>query len=272
MISVKTNVASLIAQRQLSNTNMDLQKNIAKLSSGYRINTAADDAAGLAVSENMTTDIRALNQSARNANDGISMLQTAEGALGEAQGILQRMRELATQANSGGIDDTQRGLLDLEFKELIEELDDISADTQYNGQAILEGSFSTQFQVGIEATNLVTITLSAANPAADALSLNDDSITSTGAAATAIGDIDAAIDAISAQRATLGSQQNRLEVKISNIEVYRENIMAARSRIKDTDVAMEMGELTKNQILSQAGTSMLAQANSLPQTALGLLG
>lgn len=271
MISVKTNAASLMAQRHLGGTNKALQGNIAKLSSGFRINSAADDAAGLAVSEEMTTDIRSLNQAERNAQDATSLMQTAESAMGESHGILQRMRELTVQANSAGITDAQRTHLDQEYQALKTEMDDIAADTQYNGNALLNGSFTGDFQVGIESTDTVTVDLTTTAFDSATLGLAGD-ITTQGNAVTEMAAIDTAIDTVTTERAKIGALVNRMDVKSENLSVYRENLSNARSRIKDVDVASEMADMTKNQILSQAGTAMLAQANSLPQSALSLLG
>ncbi|MEZ4458659.1 MAG: flagellin [bacterium] len=278
MIGVNTNTTSLMAQRHLNSTNKALQGNIAKLSSGFRINSAADDAAGLAVSEEMKSDIRSLGQASRNANDAISMVQTAEGSLGQVHDILGRMRELSVQANSDGINDEQRAHIDTEFQALSAEITDIASDTQFNGTSLLDGSLSANFQVGIESTDTLSISVT---QAFDAASLEDaggttnlgaTDLTSTTNAATAMSVIDNAISVVSETRASLGASQNRLESKIENLSVSRENLEAANSRIRDVDVASEMASMTKNQILMQAGASMLAQANSLPQTALSLLG
>ena len=278
MIGVRTNVASLGAQRHLNSTSKALQDNIAKLSSGFRINNASDDAAGLAVSEEMKSDIRSLGQASRNANDAVSLVQTAEGALGQVHNILGRMKELAVQANSDGINDTQRAHIDTEFQELVAEIDDIASTTSFNGNSLLDGTYSGTFQVGAEATDTLTIDITQGFAAADledagaTTNLGAASLTSTANAVTAMGVIDNAISTVSEQRAALGASQNRLEAKIENLSVARENLEAANSRIRDVDVASEMASLTKNQILTQAGASMLAQANSGPQIALSLLG
>lgn len=278
MIGVRTNVSSLNAQRHLNGTSKALQDNIAKLSSGFRINNAADDAAGLAVSEEMKSDIRSLGQASRNANDAVSLVQTAEGALGQVHNILGRMKELAVQANSDGINDTQRAHIDTEFQELVAEIDDISSTTSFNGNDLLDGTYSGSFQVGAEATDTLTISISQGFAAADLTdsagtnNLGGADLLSTANAVTAMGVIDNAISTVSEQRAGLGASQNRLEMKIENLSVARENLEAANSRIRDVDVASEMASLTKNQILTQAGASMLAQANSGPQIALSLLG
>nr|WP_281285835.1 flagellin [Persicimonas caeni] len=275
---LQTNVSSMSAQRHLGKTSRALNSNIAKLSSGFRINSAADDAAGLAISEEMKADIRSLAQAERNSNDAISMIQTAEGAMGEIHGVLGRMRELAVQASSDGINDTQRGHLDTEFQELEAEIDRIAGVTKYNGNALLDGTMAATFQVGADSGETLSVSItqdfSAAGlgttPGTSDLSTVD--LTSRTNADASLAEIDAAISQVSSSRASVGATQNRLEVTIDNLSVTRENLSAANSRIRDTDVASEMASMTKNQILMQAGTSMLAQANSMPQTALGLLG
>lgn len=278
MISVNTNTTSLMAQRHLNSTNKALQGNIAKLSSGFRINSAADDAAGLAVSEEMKSDIRSLGQAGRNANDAISMVQTAEGSLGQVHDILGRMRELSVQANSDGINDEQRAHINTEFQALSAEITDIASDTQFNGTSLLDGSLNANFQVGIESSDTLSISIGQAfdagnlQDAGGTTNLAATDLTNTTNAATAMSVIDNAISTVSTTRASLGASQNRLESKIENLSVSRENLEAANSRIRDVDVASEMASMTKNQILMQAGASMLAQANSLPQTALSLLG
>jgi flagellin len=278
MIGVNTNTTSLMAQRHLNNTNKSLQGNIAKLSSGFRINSAADDAAGLAVSEEMKSDIRSLGQASRNANDAVSMVQTAEGSLGQVHDILGRMRELSVQANSDGINDEQRAHVNTEFQALSAEIGDISSQSKFNGTSLLDGSLSADFQVGIESTDTLNIAVSQSFAVADlqdagaTTNLGAVDLTTTANAATAMSVLDNAISVVSETRAGLGASQNRLESKIQNLSVSRENLEGANSRIRDVDVASEMASMTKNQILMQAGSSMLAQANSLPQTALSLLG
>ncbi len=270
-IGVKTNVSSLMAQRHLNSTNRSLAGNIAKLSSGFRINSAADDAAGLAVSEEMKAGIRSLGQASRNANDAISVIQTAEGSLGEMHNILGRMRELSVQANSDGINNDQRAHLHTEFDQLRTELTEIAERTEFNGNTLLDGTAEFSFQVGVNGTDTVTIEIDDAFDA-DGLNLDTHDLSTTAGAVAAMADIDAAITSVSGERASLGAMQNRLESKLDNLEVSRQNLEAANSRIRDVDIASEMADMTKNQILMQAGTSMLAQANSLPQTALSLLG
>ena len=278
MIGVNTNTTSLMAQRHLNSTNKSLQGNIEKLSSGFRINSAADDAAGLAVSEEMKSDIRSLGQASRNANDAISMVQTAEGSLGQVHDILGRMRELSVQAYSDGINDEQRAHVNTEFQALVTEIGDISSQTKFNGTSLLDGTLSANFQVGIESTDTLNIAVGqsfAAVDLEDATGTNNlagVNLSTTAGAADAMAVLDNAISVVSETRAGLGASQNRLESKIENLSVAGENLSAANSRIRDVDVASEMASMTKNQILMQAGSSMLAQANSLPQTALSLLG
>jgi len=278
MIGVNTNTTSLMAQRHLNSTNKSLQGNIEKLSSGFRINSAADDAAGLAVSEEMKSDIRSLGQASRNANDAVSMVQTAEGSLGQVHDILGRMRELSVQANSDGINDEQRAHVNTEFQALVTEIGDISSQTKFNGTSLLDGTLSANFQVGIESTDTLNIAVGqsfAAVDLEDATGTNNlagVNLSTTAGAADAMAVLDNAISVVSETRAGLGASQNRLESKIENLSVAGENLSAANSRIRDVDVASEMASMTKNQILMQAGSSMLSQANSLPQTALSLLG
>jgi len=278
MIGVNTNTTSLMAQRHLNSTNKSLQGNIEKLSSGFRINSAADDAAGLAVSEEMKSDIRSLGQASRNANDAVSMVQTAEGSLGQVHDILGRMRELSVQANSDGINDEQRAHVNTEFQALVAEIGDISSQTKFNGTSLLDGTLSANFQVGIESTDTLNIAVGqsfAAVDLEDATGTNNlagVNLSTTAGAADAMAVLDNAISVVSETRAGLGASQNRLESKIENLSVAGENLSAANSRIRDVDVASEMASMTKNQILMQAGSSMLSQANSLPQTALSLLG
>lgn len=270
-IGVKTNVSSLMAQRHLNSTNRAMAGNIAKLSSGMRINSAADDAAGLAVSEEMKTDIRSLGQAARNANDAVSVIQTAEGSLSEIHNILGRMRELAVQANSDGINNDQRGHIHTEFDQLRTELTEIAERTEFNGNSLLDGTADLTFQVGINGTDTISVEIADAYDA-DGLNLDGLDLSTTAGAVAAMNSIDTAITTVSGERASLGAMQNRLESKLDNLAVSKQNLEAANSRIRDVDIASEMADFTKNQILMQAGTSMLAQANSLPQTALSLLG
>jgi len=276
-LSIKTNVESLGAQRNLNQTQRSLAANFGRLSSGLRINTAADDAAGLAISERLKSQIRSMSQAERNANDGISLLQTAEGALNENSGLLIRMRELAMQAATDTVGTAEKALLQTEFDELVGEIGRIADVTQFNGVNLLDGTTSVfNFQVGIGATaadtiaaNMVSISTSAYGTAGDLTAL--DISTSSSTAAAALSTIDTAITQTSESRATLGSVQNRLQVTIANLQSSRENLSAANSRIRDVDVAEESSALTRNNILLQAGVSVLSQANQSPQAALSLL-
>lgn len=272
-LRVNTNVASINAQRSLYNTTNTLSKSLEKLSSGLRINRAGDDAAGLAISEGLKSDIRALQQASRNAADGISMIQTAEGGLEETSGILIRLRELAEQAATETLGSNERGYLDQEFQALTAEITRIAQSTEFNGTALLDGtSTSLDIQVGIGtgASSAVTINLGSGMTATD-LSLNTSSITTSANALTAISALETATASVSAQRASFGAAQNRLESTIRNIGMTVENLSAANSRIRDVDIAAETSSMTAMQILQQAGVSVLAQANATPQLALMLL-
>lgn len=274
-ISVVTNVTSLRAQSNLNKTTQAMAGHIEKLSSGLRINKAGDDAAGSAISSQLTAQEQGLKQANRNANDGVSLIQTAEGALNEMTGMVQRMRELAVQAsNEGTMDATERGYLDQEFQLLESELDRVVNVTEYNGQKLVDGSVSTgvSFQVGMNNTGNDRISVSIANSGSTSLGINDELLTSSTGAQKAIAALDTALQTINTSRGTLGATQNRLEATMSNLSIMHENTASANSRIKDVDVAEESAAFTRSQILSQAGTSMLAQANSLPQSALSLIG
>lgn len=275
MISMASNIASLRAQRQLGATQDRLINNIRKLSSGFRINRAADDASGLAISDQIRAHMKGLKQAQRNANDGISLIQTAEGGLGEVVGLIHRMRELAVQAgNEGTMDSTERGYLNQEFSLLESELNRIVNVTEYNGQQLINGAISSgiSFQVGMRNSSNDQISLTLTNMNATSLGLNDDSLSSSTNAQKAISALDTALESINTQRGSLGASQNRLTMSISNLGTMYDNLAAADSRIRDVDVAEETAFLTRNQILSQAGTSVLAQANQIPQTALALIG
>lgn len=280
---INTNIASLNAQRNLSMSNNSVQKSLEKLSSGYRINRAADDAAGLAISEKMRAQIKGLNQAVRNAQSGISLIQTAEGALNETHSILQRLRELAVQAatdtNASGktVGQGDRDKIQLEVKALVEEVTRISKDTQFNGLVLLSGNYASTaltFHIGANADQ--NIKLNIADMSAKALSLSGAggvmSMSGQGTANSAITTLDTAISLVSDQRAKLGAVQNRLEHTIANLNVAAENLSSSESLIRDVDMAKEMSNFTKSQILSQAGVAMLAQANQAPQGILKLLG
>ena len=272
-LSILTNVESQNAQKNLSRTQKMLAGNFGRLSSGLRINQAADDAAGLAISEKLKSQIRSLAQAERNTNDGISLLQTAEGAMNEVSGILTRMRELAVQSANGTLGSTERGFLNDEFETLRDEIDRVATTTEFNGIKLLDGSASgLTFQVGINSSSGDQISVTIADTHASALSgLDAADISAASGATSALGTIDDAITALSGVRADVGTIQNRLNVTVANLQSARENLSAANSRIRDVDVASESAELTKNNILMQAGVAVLAQANQTPSLALSLL-
>lgn len=277
--SILTNVTSLNAQRQVRQTQDMLARNLARLSSGQRIQNASDDAAGLAISEKLKASIRSLAQGERNALDGVSLIQVADGAMNELGGILIRMRELAMQSSTSTLGDVERGFLHLEFSSLRDELDRIAAVTEFNGQPLLDGSLSASqggisFQVGIQNTTAdrVTVDIAQLDSASIATNFATISVTAVTSARSALTSIDSALDGLAAARANLGAAQNRLMVTIANLGIARENLSAANSRIRDVDVAAETAELTRNNILLQAGVSVLTQANQAPAIALSLIG
>ena len=274
-ISVVTNVSSIRSQRNLAKVTQSTSQNIERLSSGLRINRAGDDAARSAISSQMSALQLGLKQADRNANDNISLVQTAEGALNEVGGIVTRMRELAVQsANEGTMDTTERGYLQQEFNILRSELDRIVNVTEYNGQKLVDGTISggIDFQVGMNNTANDRITLSLAATTSTGLSIDTDSLATASQAQAAITALDTALATVNTERSTLGATQNRLQMTISNLGNMYENMAASNSRLKDVDVAEESAAFSRNQILSQAATSMLAQANQLPQSALSLIG
>jgi len=271
-LRVNTNIAAMNAQRNLFQVTSRLQGNFARLSSGLRIATAADDAAGLGISERMRSDIRSFGVAARNAQDGVSLAQTAEGSLNEVSNLLTRMRELALQSTNGTLSTTEdRATLDTEFQELLSEIDRIADQTEFNGITILDGSTTTvSIQVGINAGETITVNLQDVNTAA--LSIDSLDVASAGAASAALASLDSAINTINTARGSLGASQNRMNSALASILNVRENLSAAESRIRDVDVAFETADLTRNSILQQAATSVLAQANVQPQLALSLIG
>jgi len=274
-LSMLTNVSSLGAQRNLAKTNNAVAKNIAKLSSGMRINRSADDAAGLAITSKMSAHIRGLSQAERNSNDAVSLIQTAEGALNEINGLLTRMRELAVQSSTGGtLVTSDRSALNQEFQALESEIDRIVQVTKYNGTALLDGSISTgvAFQVGILNSGNDRITLSLSGATSGLLSTNGSTLSTASKSQLAITALDTAIDRVASRRNKLGSTQNRLSVTISNLGSIKENLSSANSRIRDVDVAAETADMSRNQILMQAGVSVLSQANQMPGMVLSLLG
>lgn len=270
-LRVNTNVAAMTAQRNLGAVTGRLQGNFSRLSSGLRIATAADDAAGLGISERMRASIRSFTVAGRNAQDGVSLAQTAEGALQETSNILTRMRELSVQAANGTLTTTDRATLDTEFQALISEVDRIASQSSFNGVSLLDGSATgLAIQVGIDANQTIAIALQDAT--ASTLAIGSLAVTSVTAANSAITAIDSAIDTVSQARGDLGAAQNRLTTTIASITNTRENLSAAESRVRDVDVALETSDLTRNSILQQAAVSILAQANVQPQLALALLG
>jgi len=282
-VRIFNNIASLNAQRILGNNNENLARSIERISSGIRINRGADDPAGLAISEALRSDIRALRQAGRNANDGISLINVAEGALNEQSSILIRLRELASQAATGTVGSTERATIQLEFTALRNEIDRIAATTQFNGQGLVDGSLASGIvpanqiliQVGIENNTASRINLNTeinlAEVTSTGLSIQNLSVTSSLGALSALETINTAIATVTSSRGQVGAVQNRLVRAVSNLAVTTENLQAAESTIRDADIAAEIGELTRNQILVQSATAMVGQANLIPQSILQLL-
>jgi flagellin len=268
---VNSNIASLNAQRQLSRSTDDLQTNYQRLSSGKRINSAKDDAAGLQISSRLTAQINGLNQAARNANDGISLAQTAEGALDEYTNALQRMRTLSVQSSNGSNTTSDRLALDAEYQELVVELSRIASQTEFGGVTLLDGSYQEGFQIGADAGQIITLSIPVNFQAASIASGVSVNISTFSGAQSAIGLIDSALAAVTGVRADLGAKQNRFSSVIRSNENTAENVAASRSRIQDTDFASESAALARTSVLQQASSSMLAQANQQPQIALSLL-
>tara|TARA_B100000686_G_scaffold343889_1_gene425513 strand:- start:1413 stop:2270 length:858 start_codon:yes stop_codon:yes gene_type:complete len=283
-IRIFNNIPSLNAQRILGVNNERLSKSVERIASGIRINRGADDAAGLAISEALRSDIRGLRQAVRNANDGVSLINVAEGAMNEQSGILIRLRELASQAATGTVGSTERQTLQLEFSALQNEIDRIANTTEFNGQKLIDGTLASTItssdhvliQIGLDATSDSRINLNKQLDltaiTASALSINTLSITASDAALTALDSINAAITSVTKGRGKVGAVQNRLVRAISNLSVSAENLQAAESAIRDADIAEEVALLTRNQILVSASTAMVGQANLLPQSVLQLLG
>ncbi|MEM1416066.1 MAG: flagellin [Myxococcota bacterium] len=280
MISVQTNVSSINAQRNLSKTKLMLDSSMGRLSSGLRINRAGDDAAGLAISEGLKSQIRSLSQAERNANDGISLLQTAEAAMNEISGILIRMRELSMQSATDTLADRERGFLQQEFDQLQQEINRIAQVTEFNGKKLLDGTATgLDFQIGINNTtadrltaNIDAMSTSTLGGSGSGGTVAAQTISSQSGAQATLSVLDEAISDVSSERADLGALQNRMAVTITNLQSARENLSAANSRIRDTDVAAESAALTRANILMQAGTTVLGQANQTPTIALSLLG
>ena len=289
MLSIRTNMSSVFAQRNMNKASNALQDNFAKLSSGYRITKASDDAAGIGVSTNLRSQIQGYRMASRNAQDAVSVIQTTEAALNESSAIITRLRELTVQGASDGLGTTERGYLHKEVQELTSELDRIAKTTEYNGRKLLSGSNTLQFQIGIRGTanDKINITLESAtlsglgmsgtagNSFEDKFSAAAGKTGNTSAAAgfqTLLGNLDTALNSISARRATLGATANRLQSAQNTLAIAMESAQQADSRIRDVDVAEESAKLSANQVLVQAGVSMLAQANQSPMAALKLLG
>lgn len=275
MLSVLTNTAALNSQRNLTMTQRTLDSSLSRLSSGMRITRASDDAAGLAVSETLRAQVRGLQQASRNAADGISVVQIAEGAMNEITNMLIRQRELSVQSASDGIGDSERAYLHTEFQQLSAEIDRIAASTAFAGNNLIDGTGTTMdFQIGIDnsADSRITISFGILNVTSSGISIDTSGVSTKVNALAALSAIDDALDVVANNRSTLGSKANRLVSTLNNLGVAIENIAAANSRIRDVDVAEESSRLTKAQILMQAGVSVLAQANATPQAALSLLG
>ena len=284
-LTINTNIIALNAQRNLSGSQASLASSMQRLSSGLRVNSAKDDAAGLAIAERMNAQVRGMGVAARNANDGISLAQTAEGALGQVANALQRMRELAVQAANASNSDGDKDSLDKEFGELAKEVQRVLGGTTFNGLNVLAGNAGTLvFQVGANTSGNDTISITTVNMTSDAditavAGTNNagagraqiDASANASAIHTVIDNIDAALDTVSAQRATLGASQSRFDAVIANLQISIENQSAARSRITDTDFAAETANLSRAQILQQAGNAMVAQANQLPEQVMQLL-
>ncbi|WP_456599741.1 flagellin N-terminal helical domain-containing protein [Blastococcus sp. SYSU DS0616] len=276
-LRINQNIAALNAHRNLSITDSQMSKSLEKLSSGFRINRAADDAAGLAISEGLRSQVGGLRVAVRNAQDGVSVVQTAEGALTEVHSILQRVRDLTVQAsNTGVVTETARGYIGKEITELKGALEDIAKRTDFNGTKLLNSASTVTFQTGANGGDTVSVSLSDVNAVATAIGTVATNVSAAGEytaaqSTTDLESIDAQIKSVSGSRATLGASQNRLESTINSLNVAVENLSASESRVRDADMAQEMVGFTRSQILSQAGTAMLAQANQASQSVLSLL-
>ena len=275
-LRINTNISSLSAQRALGQTKNNLDNNFRKLSTGERVTRAADDAAGLAISEKLKAHIRGVRQAKRNADDGISLIQTAEGGLNEVSNIIIRLRELAVQAASDTVGDTERGFSNIEFQQLKNELQRISDGSEFNGRKLLngEGGF-VDIQVGIHndpTLDRITYDSGSVDASLEALGINADTISSKSGAQLSLQKLDDALVRVNGARANLGALQNRLQSAVNTLGITEENYSAANSRIRDVDVAAETADMTRNNILSSAGVSVLSQANQAPQAALKLLG
>lgn len=273
-LTVNTNSASLNALTQLGQANRNLASSFSKLSSGLRITSAADDAAGLAVAENLDAQTRSARQAVRNTNDGISLIQTAEGSAEAVQNMVKRMRELAVQSASETLQDTERSYINDEFSTLAAEIDRIAAVTEFNGIQLSNTNTSLDVQVGFNNTtnDRISITLGDLQSSTLGIDTGTINVASAASAQAALVSLDTALDSINSYRADFGAAQNRLETSLTNLETFIENAESAESRIRDADFAFETAELSRNQIIQQAGVSVLAQANSITQGALRLIG
>jgi len=273
-LRIGTNVASLTVQRNIQNNSQETQRSLARLSSGQRIVNASDDAAGLAISNNLEAEIRGLKQASRNANDGVSFVQTAEGGLNEVSNILIRLRELGVQAGSDTIGDEERSFLNREYQNLKQEVDRIAQVTNFNGRPLLNGSGDDlAFQVGTRKGDNDTIhyRTSEANATSGNLGINGSGVGSRSDALDSLESVDSAIKKVNEYRSTMGAMQNRLHSAANNLSIHIENLSDARSRIADTDIAEEASKLARNNVLQSAGIAVLAQANAAPQGVLRLL-
>ncbi|MBI2433521.1 MAG: flagellin FliC [Candidatus Hydrogenedentes bacterium] len=269
-LRINTNVASLNASRTLQRSTADLNKSLERLSSGLRINRAADDAAGLAIAEGFRAQVRGSQVAQRNSQDGVSLVQTAEGALSETTNILQRVRELAVQASNGTQSTSNRNSIHTEVQQLLAQIDDIALDTEFNGIHVLSASQTVTLQSGAFTSQTLAIAISGAKTGD--LGVSTVAVSSVALAVSAISTIDVALQSVNSLRSTLGAFQNRLEFTINTLAIQEENASSSESAIRDADIAQETIRFTRNQILVSAGTSVLAQANVIPQTALQLLG
>lgn len=273
-LRISTNIASIQGQTALKKSSAETESSQAKLSSGQRITKAADDAAGLAISEKMKAEIRSSRQANRNANDGISLVQTAEGGLNETSTLLSRMKELAMQSATDTLSDSERLLVENEYQAMRSELDRISSNTEFGGRKLLNGQGSQlEFQVGLGGQRMNRVTFDAGAIASDseALGISSSSVVSKDGARDILGKIDSAFNKISSHRAVLGSIQNRLQTSSNNLDIFTENMSASNSRIRDVDFALETANLAKSRVVTDAGTAVLSQANMDPKAALKLL-
>ncbi|HEY9722260.1 MAG TPA: flagellin [Oscillatoriaceae cyanobacterium] len=269
-LRINTNIMAFDTHRNMDQTNTLMQKSLEKLSSGLRINHASDDAAGLAIADNMEAQVRGLAQAERNAQDGISLINETDGALSNVTDVLQRMRELAVESANGTLTNSDRSATNSEFQALVSEIDNITSYTQFNGQSLLDGKYTFTFQVGANSGQTLVFTTQKVN--SSGLTLTASKTDTQANAIAAISTLDTAIAAVSSVRAGFGAVSNRLQYTVNNVQVSQENISSAESHIRDVDMASEMTNLTRLQILMQSGTAMLAQANAAPQTVLKLLG